>query len=617
MALVSLGKWRFPHPDLWQAAAAAVQQGTAAVTTADGDAGTIEADAAARPVSLKFTIGQDSFSITDPLNSLLLPSVDERQGALAERRAWVDSDNASFAELSAKIATMSSPSDRIDAVLSWKDRSSSATYDGLREHIGAGGAFQWKDIEPPPSQSLQGRLRLPAQAPWAEAIGRAAEILVREEGLPASLARLSGLPCDLPPAVGEALAATTVEGRRSILRAFSSAALSPVARLHAIRLVLASGDPELTPEAKRHLALLASEGRASCRAVLVLLTCAWDELSDRADAELDATKRLACAWSHAHEVYSVMRGLGVPDDWISGLGSRRRLHPASLFGAEQTARQDLASPSHCTGESLLLFGLAYAVENATGEANVLTDEDCDRLVQHLTIETESQRFPHLSLLRNRALAPNGLRSFLHWRPSVDRLLPDSVASLLRTEKLAEWTNEHLDRLAIDPNQLRMWIDLACIVGDFSLPESDQRERLLAAIKAVDFGRLAEPPSEAGGVMIALHFMCLQLAYGSSIGAEAEPTLLNAARALASRWPRAQECGDNLWLLFEACALAARQPGGPAASAARMADLMRRLLAAWPTAAPIMRTTVQALSDQLPLEESRELWSLLTHLRSVA
>jgi hypothetical protein len=159
-----------------------------------------------------------------------------------------------------------------------------------------------------------------------------------------------------------------------------------------------------------------------------------------------------------------------------------------------------------------------------------------------------------------------------------------------------------------------WVDLACIVGEFPLDDASHRERLTAAIKGVDVGRLIESLEDPRGVFVPLHFICSQLA--NVDGLDPVETMLDATRALVAKWPADSDLGDDLWLLFE-CFAVVSKAGTPASSARRMAELMRRVLTIWPAIAPMMRTMVQALCDRLPLEESKELWALMTHLRATA
>ncbi|MCL4820262.1 MAG: hypothetical protein KJ067_14025 [Vicinamibacteria bacterium] len=613
-AMVSFGKWSFPHPEVWLAAATAARQGSAPVTTLDGQAGTIKVDVVARPVVLEVAIGLETFTVNDALNSLLLSSVEERRRGLDDRRSWLDCDNRAYAAMAAEVASMDSPGDRIDAVLSWGQRSTAVAYERLRERIRSDRALHWADTEPSPDASLLGRLRLPGEGSWAEAITAGTETLLREEGVATALARLAALPSSLPGVLADTIAGRPLDERRSILLDFSKTAVSPVARFHAIRALVSEGGPECEAEATRHASFLATDGLLSCRAFLGLLAWSWDDLSRRENA-LEGTRRLACAWAHAHEVYSILSQEGAPDDWIASLRSRRPPSPSTVFGEGQTARQDLASPNQCDDATLLLFGLAWAVDGRPDISSILAEDAQRSLADALTMAVEpGKRLPKLPLLRDRTLALNSLDAFLQWGPAVDQLLPADWIENLQPERLAAWRRGLLETLATDPGQVEAWIHLAWIVADLRIQDARQGEQLATAIRALDFARVVEGPEESGSGFIVLRFICSQVAQGGA--ADASDIVMGAIRSLAARWPDATALGRDLWLLFDSIGIASRR--ATAVESARfMSELLRKVADQWPSVAGEMRQMVQALADRLPLAESKELWPLLTHLRAVA
>jgi hypothetical protein len=612
--VVSVGQYNFRAQELWRALATAVGGGDTEVQTLDhGPAKVGGATKEDQASAVSFVIGEHSFTLDDPLNEILSESIENRKKVLDRHRMWFDMDNADYGRASAEIATMQESARRMEAVFERRDVSTVLAYgrlrDAIKQHI-----FRWEDVAPPAVESLLGRFRLRhGGGTWADAFQSAAATLLSEEGVPETLARMSAFPIPLPTPVVDAIDALGDEQREATLLSFVDTARSPIARVHAIRLLARLDRPSARERLEAAIAALAADGLAACGAFCSLLSITWDLLGLTVK---DARTRMILAWAHAHEVYSVLCSEGVPDEWISSLKDRHHPRMREIFESEYLA-PDVAAPACNDEAALLLFGLSYAVEECVDE---VLESVRSPLIEILsTPMPEGGRFPALRLLANRSLFPNRLGSFLVWRPAVERVLGSDLNATITPERLQESIRQDVETIADTPHKLAAWMELYCVLGEAQVG-SELQDRVDVACHGLDMSLSSGSSEDLKSWLVALRFACKNRRTASG-DAYDEALRGNIEAAAAAVEARAQRAGDTdeveecVASLLDCCLLAARLDGDPVGSARRFSELVRAVVGKSPSSAATARSICQRVSDDVPVEQGKELWRLLTYLRT--
>jgi hypothetical protein len=620
---VSIRGWKFPSPEIWHAASGAISEGRSEAETLDGKPVSIEASISSETnITLRFGSSKDHFEVADPLNGMLLSSVDLRRHTLQMIRSTFDVNDSTFASRSAEISLIEKCDERMNAALSWLHESTSTYYQQLEDRIQADPKFRWSDILPPPTASMLGRYRLEKSGiELAENFQRAAEILLKEVGFDLALERFAALPICLPDPIIRTLHAMNATERRAALLRFAQASGSPVACFHTLRLLLNEPeDVEIKQVIKECLDYLAHDGTASCNAFLTLLQFAFEELSIRRDAnDLTISIRLTLAWAHAHELFTIFQKHGISNDWIIGLRNLRPPIPFEVFGRNPEVFQDIAYPRALHPEALLLFGLAYAIEEAPPSTlSQIQERDFSERFTRV-MNSGEMKAPTLTLLQNRHLGRNSLTSFLVWRPAIENILGADVAAFIKPDILKEHARNVLNKLSENSADLEAWAILSCIVGEFD-PGDDLREPLKNLIQNADFSLQVLNTAMIGRVMIALNFLCQQRAYSRNMESiDLKPHIMRIAERinhLDQKTAHHYKADFELGLFLEACVLSTTIPGDHVSSARGFAQLTSEVVRMCPGIAQLARNVFQRLCDGLPVSQSQELWGVLTHLRTL-
>ena len=123
-------------------------------------------------------------------------------------------------------------------------------YANLHQRLSQHDPVPLSDLLPPSAERLLGHVRLAPSVgsgqAFQDALAAAAQTLIREEGLPAAIERLIGLPVPLPAVLVSAVLDLSPKERHALIKQFRSAA-SPVGKIHLVYLLLSFDDEIAIP----------------------------------------------------------------------------------------------------------------------------------------------------------------------------------------------------------------------------------------------------------------------------------------------------------------------------------------------------------------------------------
>jgi hypothetical protein len=310
---------------------------------------------------------------------------------------------------------------------------------------------------------------------------------------------------------------------------------------------------------------------------------------------------------------------GVSTTWVAGLAVAAPSVGADAFISNPVAWQDVASPQQLQPASLFLYGLAYAIEDGPPDELIADHRLSIRKQVLLRTDSTPKTQSVLHLLRDRSLGRNSLESFLIWRPAVGTLLDEQLASIVRPEKLKASVLHALDALDENPLEFHAWSDLASIIGPHE-PDADVRERIRSAIKQSSLEIQDLTSCDLYGLLVTLLFQCTQntIAHTRADKFDLRPRVILVAQLLAERWRKHPTNSDVEVLgslLFECIRLVALVHDDPKESARLFGQLLHEVVDTCPMVASTARRLVQSLSDMLPITQSKQLWRVLTYLRT--
>ena len=526
------------------------------------------------------------------------------------------------------IAIEDNPAKRVDVTRRWREESAAVYYDVLRAKLRTRG-YQPRVEELTPS-SLSGllrHLRLPKVVNdhgFDRVVKESAESLVTEVGLEETMIRLLGLPTRIPNTVLAALKELEHEERSALLERCMQRPGSPCYHAQLIRICLDLDlyNTRLGSSVHQQLLSLVGKGDSTQTHEAFIAVLRWTHEQIMKSQELlswSPSVRLAAVWIHAHRLFVLLIEARAPDTWIREFfGTISRRVPTEVFTREPMHWKDVAHPYRIRPEIMRLQCLAYAVgEDA---ANVLDEPIRDAMRNVMVI---NDQLKPVFFVDNR-LASNSMASFLG-RPlalTSRAIINPEYADLLSGEELREAVQLNLARLGTDPNQYRPWVDLMVVLDDFS-PYPELSNLLFERMEQTDFSSMCAENPDMG--LTALHFASRQA--GFSRHKDARNHLIEQLTASATRFSKMcperkltlstdKEWDRRISVFLDACVAACSEHGDAERSASNFAEIMQKVIGAWPRLAAPTRPMIRRFCDELPLSQSEKLMPLMLRLCSL-
>ena len=640
IAINEIGGLKFDASELWQAIAETINGQTASLSTVDSKLPIVFHPSESVEVIGEFyfkepTTGEKK-TVRDDLFGILSNSPSARETVLRRNRQWFDCSTGAFVNAVGVIVTTEDVRQRIEETLRWRNSSAEIYYKKVLQAATEHQEFLSTEDLPPSADGLLRHFRvqvdLHPDIAFQEIIARAAQALLREEGLFEAIDRLSGLPIALPAVLIDAVADLTPEEMHPAIVKLIRAAQSPVSKMHLIRILAHLSDKMLAcRRIARQVAinLFSPQGTEESEAFSALLRWTLNEFGCWNDArQWPIPVRLAMVWAHSHRLFCIFRSAGAPSSWIHGSFENpgHRL-PSELFERHPDFWFDIAHPHRLNTEGLILTGLAYGLNGKTDE---IIDEKLRDLLGDMAGQIiQGKSLPNFALLRDSKLAGDCLGSFLALDCGVAfyTLLENETGQTFKGESLVSSLQEALDRIITGSDQTLAfdWALVHSIIGDLPPPQ-DCVEKIKKCLYQIDFVVLFEKDPLFGGLVIQT--LCSQVGnlHDEDLRLHMKGQLLRIAEHLA-KTPKAS--GDQLpddgfdekakinAVLLESALFLALAVVPKDSSAAEFGRITIQMIESWGDPAKEYRPIIQRFCEELPLAHARDLWPLLIRLRAEA
>ena len=640
VAINEIGGLKFDANDLWPAIAEAINGQTARLRTVDSKLLIVF-----HPSENVEGIGEFYFkdptaskrrTAKDDLFGILSDSPSFRETVLRRNRRWFDCPTEVFEKAVGVIVTTEDVRQRIEETLRWRNSSAWIYYEKVLQMAADHQEFQSTEVLPPSGDGLLRHFRFQADLypdiAFKEITDRAAQSILREEGLFEAIDRLSGLPVPLPETLIYAIADLTLEKMHRAIAHLIRAAQSPVSKMHLIRILVRLSDKIPAYWRIAHqvaINLLCPQGLQECEAFSTLLRWMVDEFGYWHDArQWPVPMRLAMVWAHSHKLFCIFRSVGAPASWIhETFESAGHRLPPELFERHPDSWFDIAHPHRSNTEGLLLTGLAYGF---SGNTDRMIHEKLKNLLGEMAGQViQGNSLPKFALLRDPKLAGNCLGSFLALDRGLafDSLLKDEIGQTFKSESLVSSLHDALDRIVAGSDQTLAfdWALVQSIIGDLPPPQ-DCVEKIKKCLYQIDLVVIFEKDPFFGGLVIQtlcsqvgnLHDEDLRLYMEGQLFRVIEH-IAKTPKALGNQLPDGtsdEKTKINVVLLESALGLAlAIVPKGSAAAEFRR--IVIKMIEACREPAQQYRPIIQRLCEELPLAYAKDLWPLLIRLRAEA
>lgn len=572
--------------------------------------------------------------VADDAFCLLHDSASVREEALRRNRQWFDCRGEEYERLIAEIATMEDPQSRIKEARTWSGGSAASYYRNLNSQLRSRLRFDVSDLRPASAEGLLRHFRLSpgvgSGEAFSEALAAATDDLTADEGLPTAIERLMGFPVGLPRALVEAIGQLHREDRKALFEQLLETPASPLSRTHILRLLLRFAEDEEHHRRRAREIIYGSfdtDGTEQFRTFLAVLRWTNEEFSRWADARTWSPHlRLAMTWAHAHRLFTTFVSAGAPLPWMREEFERLRLSvPAETFHRDLDYWFDIAHPRRVEHVSFILSGLAYSIGD--DRMHVVDETLREFLASQAFADFGGARFPVPALLVDPTRARNNLNSFLGGDrgETLRLLLSSNDAGMVSGSSVRMLAETAMEEIIKTPGETAAWLQLYVTIGDLP-PDQGSADRLKTTLQKTDFRALFENPNDAA--QLALLTACLQIGHlnDEDLRGRLKRDLVNIAKTLAER--SAAPVNKRIHgavdltkpegvLLESALDLSVPSSGESPHAATEFAELVTRILEAWPSVGTIYRPVVQRLSEKLPIEDVSHLWPLLVRLRAEA
>ena len=424
------------------------------------------------------------------------------------------------------------------------------------------------------------------------------------------LGRLFRLPVPLTKPITVHLATLPVFTRRALTKQLLKTPRTPLSQIHLAHLFLQvfGNEKHYQRLGRRMLRALVSDF-STLRPYLAFIEWSANHIgSHKQTGDWQAAVKLATAWAHGDRLFGIVQNANYD---IVAFADQLALSTSlnTLFYSTQNNMDDVANPKNVEPETVLLCGLTYAFGDVTLDEPKLRES----VAKVLSISYDKQYFPALGLISSTSTASDELQSMF----GCDRI--NSLKNWISSEacnSIGQWTDQEAEEKLVEACQegnCDMWLPFFAILGKFPL-----RHTLISgvekAILASNFERrVATDPKAACAALYAATSIARFIPDGSAIDQLESQTLAVACAINAkAKDPTLRPLALSL---VESTLNLSRRFSDRASGINNFSERIARMAACWPFLGEEIRPFIQRLCDELPLEETTELWRLNCRLRT--
>lgn len=423
-SVTNLGEYSFPSTQIWNALEAAMTGSLQSQVTLDveDDAFSIsrlpESDKNLTP-SLEFAHHDEAkrFVFTTQLLWLLDPETSLRRAFLDRGRVDLDLPEGQAGAVFDEIISIGQPMERMDRYHQLRRNSVTAQFRDILTEVEAGGSLTFGHIRdkgsPISTEALLRSARLPAlvkKGGFLIALGDAAKLLVREQGVRAAFGRLAGLPVCLPKELKDAFTQLEPKKRERMIEQFTGPRQSPMHSLQMATWLLTGDQADQAKGIEVIERLAGPESKLAWQMHGLVLRWSWHCLVSRSGANESNTELVSAAWLHAGAFHLHLSTPNEVEPFNAEI-QRWIVDEACPFVTPHFVADDVAHPLFFSYKRLMASALPRLIDMES-----VSDEIASRLrsvARGIAFDdpagaTQSVLFAELS-----AWWPNSLSSFLH------------------------------------------------------------------------------------------------------------------------------------------------------------------------------------------------------------
>jgi tetratricopeptide (TPR) repeat protein len=635
---VTVNGVQFPEDKFWPAAVKVINGQAVRLTPDKADesftAVPAKAEDGSPAIEIHDSEGKMLGKLEDPAFNVLFHDREERRRFLREHRHWFDARQDEFEREVEEITLVENPRERFERARSWRDQSATTFYRGLESKLRAAHSFPRSALTAFSAESLLRHYRIErittAENDFNNVIAEAAEVMLREEGVVATLQRLARLPVSIPEVAVEGLKNLEATKRKELFRELAGEWLSPVSKLHLVDLIIRAGegDAESLDVARKALDGLYDEqaGASDFHLFGALLNVVGEEFGFWTEtAGWPPSVRLAMVWAHASGVYTPLyRTFESRDDFAEWLMAPSRQFSADIFARDPEYWNDCLHPWRFTRLNFLTHAVS-ALLGANSPELIKSLGLADLIRSHLFIQHDEITYPNPLLISDVNLATNCLDSFV----GVDRataltaMVTEGEAKFFGSGYLESEVERWLDSVRTETTSRTNWLMIRAIVGD--LPIYPQLRGVLGTIlEGLDFAELLERDLTAADIALWVAATQSVHSFGEETRSRYDEWLIKALEVLKSKYEKAfreanEEGLDSIEVeskrLIEAAIYISVRPKDSAASINYFAGLVRRITFVWPEVSQHLDSLVTKMLFELPAAQLGELWMSALALRA--
>lgn len=471
--VLNVGGYEFDLGKFWQAAAQTFDQSESPLRDMKGQVFWIKAEEGGGTAILSIKLipknkKKSPLSISDDRIGVLSNHPDKRREILNRHPSWRDGLDIDVDSLNQMLGNIDSPSERIDRLNEWRERSAASFYVDVEIASQSEKGLTHKNFLPPQIAALLRYFRLGASLSsdksFEECWERAAQRLLNDVGLEEALKRAVCLPVPLPGILLDAL--KTSQDAVNCFERLERYALSPVSCLHVIDLGLALGNQlaGVGNTFARTIEHLSSERLTKdFKLMQAILLLSRRSLACRQDfRELPAMLKLSLIWGHALTVQNrILRHIELTDEAPDLLENHAKAIPWSIFDDAADLEKDVSYPAHVFAPHLVYHALGRVL-NRHPAASWMDIPGLPAIREELHGLVEGQAKGHLLLYlaADTSLQTDVLASLFGGdRETALEPFLGNESSWFSSERRKAEVVQLLEKLEVTPNDAGLWFAL--------------------------------------------------------------------------------------------------------------------------------------------------------------
>jgi hypothetical protein len=628
--IVNLGKYEFDVEDFWNSLEQASKTGRVNVVPQNVDYPIIMELHTSKNENAKITIidpkddGNLSINVTEL--ELLNPRKSVQAAFLKQKRGLFDCSDQELTEISKKIMSESSPRKRVELFHRLQNRNLEKNYKELFNRVNSQKNLTIRELLPPSADDMVRFYRIKATNGKAfSSIWEAgARAILKDHSMAESLRRLWNIPVPLPEFVYSRFNKLDSGRQKKHIKTLLNGSQSPLSLIQITRFLLKVGaDNRLY----RRLGLqklkymLTGAYESEVKAFITALN--WSARNIRIE-ESTAITQLLTIWTHAHNIYIILKAAGAPVDWIQEFFAKNMPVPRALFEDDRAIRYDVSFPHNITPQAMILSGITYCAKNQVED---LSEEYQLALANICFFKNGDRIFPHTMLLDDITTLTDQMESIF----SGDRgeklsgLLGPELSPILSTTNLQAIPRAILTNLDNRKLELAVWVELYSTTRGVSIPE-EIKEQLVSSLINVDFAELFEKDIIVGRLAFQVTSMIAQTVNSDILARHITGQSRIIAKNLDLKYPvrtfyslddeTKKGIHDAINVLLESALNISKMKTTPEERAVAFSQFSMEIAKSWAYFASRTRQLIQAMCEMLPTEQAQHVWRLLIYLRTI-